>query len=198
MIINPFFTEFHCVYCPADGSLPCTNLPQFTNEDECNAAVACELPDGSLDFSLTEEECSQQGEGCTQDCVGNSCESILKMDGACFVPSITSSGDCSLYSSDNDVAAEWYDDACVLSLITSETDCSTNPATEWVTCHQNELSECNGDTTQKKYLGCYVSLWHECPNQEECEASGRCTDREMYTLIHSYQPAEVQVFILFF
>ena len=29
----------------------------YTTQEECEAAFACELPDGSLDFTLTEEEC---------------------------------------------------------------------------------------------------------------------------------------------
>ena len=49
--------DFYCVYCPASGDSQCQHLPEFTTQEECEAAVACELPDGTVDFSLTEEEC---------------------------------------------------------------------------------------------------------------------------------------------
>ena len=39
------------------------------------------------------------------------------------------------------------------------------PSAEWETCQRNELSDCSGGTEEQKYLGCYISLWHRCPNQ---------------------------------
>ena len=67
---------------------------------------------------------SQRGTGCTTDCVGNSCESILNLEGACFVPSVNSSSDCSGYATRNTVTSEWYDDECVLNLVSSQAECS--------------------------------------------------------------------------
>ena len=47
----------YCVYCPENGDLPCQKADNFDNENDCNGGVACELPDGSVVFTLTEEEC---------------------------------------------------------------------------------------------------------------------------------------------
>ena len=39
------------------------------------------------------------------------------------------------------------------------------PSTEWGTCQQNNLDNCNGGTTTQQFLGCYISLWHECSDE---------------------------------
>ena len=44
------------MYCTENGD-SCEKIPNYTNEDDCLNAFACELPDGSVDFSLTEDEC---------------------------------------------------------------------------------------------------------------------------------------------
>ena len=49
--------RYHCVYCPSDSSIPCTLIPSITNEVACKNAIACELPDGSVEFGLNEDEC---------------------------------------------------------------------------------------------------------------------------------------------
>ena len=47
----------YCVYCPENGALPCEPVNIYTNEGDCGNAFACELPDGTVDFTLSEEEC---------------------------------------------------------------------------------------------------------------------------------------------
>ena len=65
-----------------------------------------------------------QGEGCSTDCLGDSCESVYSFAGGCFVPSLLTSSDCSLFSSENDIPTEWYkDELCVLSTVLSEVGC---------------------------------------------------------------------------
>ena len=137
------------MYCPANGDLPCTEVPNFTNEDDCRGGVACELPDGSVSFEFTEEECRfiffyflwsfllnfwfyvlnlfyrQQGKGCSTDCPGNSCESVYLLSGGCFVPFVSSDFDCTLYASTNNIESDWFKDSlCVLPTVLSESDCT--------------------------------------------------------------------------
>ena len=66
-----------------------------------------------------------QGQGCTTDCVGNSCESIYKLEGGCFLPSLTSAFDCFAYSSIYNITTEWYKSSvCTLPTIVSENECA--------------------------------------------------------------------------
>ena len=149
------------------------------------------MADGTVDFTLTEEECRLidgsekgrggekgsfqffnfeknrgQGVGCSADCAGESCESIHNLVGGCFVSNISSSFGCSAYGVANNETVEWYnDELCALPEIVSLSSCQMLPSTQWSTCQQNELGECDGRTAQQQFLGCYVSLWHSCPNQ---------------------------------
>jgi len=50
-----FIEGFHCVYCPTNQR-ECVVIPEL-NEFECLSKVACELPDGSFEYDLTDEEC---------------------------------------------------------------------------------------------------------------------------------------------
>ena len=64
----------------------------------------------------------------------------------------------------------------------------------WATCQQNEVGECSGEPFPQRYLGCYVSRWHVCGTQEECEQSGSCSDRIWTTIVRSEEyPVDVQV-----
>ena len=72
------------------------------------------------------------------------------------------------------------------------------PSSEWGTCQENELEECTGEPFVQRYLGCYISRWHTCSTQEECEESGYCSDREFTVFVRSDQyPVDVQVSYLF-
>ena len=55
-LISLFNVGSYCVYCPPNGS-GCVEVPNLTNEEECTNAVACEFPDGTVEFNFTEEEC---------------------------------------------------------------------------------------------------------------------------------------------
>ena len=42
-------------------------------------------------------------------------------------------------------------------------------------------------------MGCFVDLWHTCTSEEECEASGHCSDRSWTTIVRSSEhPIDVQ------
>ena len=65
--------------------------------------------------------------------------------------------------------------------------------TTWETCESVSTESCNGDDAFQRYLNCFVDLWHICENQEECENSGHCSDRESTTIVRSAEhPIDVQ------
>ena len=47
----------YCVYCPENGDIPCEKVDSFMNEADCLNGVACELPDGTISYAFTAEEC---------------------------------------------------------------------------------------------------------------------------------------------
>ena len=73
----------------------------------------------------------QQGEGCSVDCLGDSCESVYLYVGACFVPSVADESDCSLYATTNGLSKlsgilQNSSEVCVV-LSVSEDDCGGVP-----------------------------------------------------------------------
>jgi len=187
-------TGSYCLYCPPNGDLPCMEVPGIEDQASCDSAIACELPDGSIDFTLTESECRETDVQCTTECAGESCESIGNMKGVCYAFDVDSSVSCELYGSENSVVTEWYQNSlCVLDAVSSQDSCSQYPSSEWGTCQENELEECTGEPFVQRYLGCYISRWHTCSTQEECEESGYCSDREFTVFVRSDQyPVDVQ------
>ena len=82
------------------------------------------------------------------------------------MPSASSSSDCSAYGVANGVVVEWFnDELCALPEMNSQSSCGEFPSVEWETCQQNGLDECDGGTPQQHFLGCYISLWHECSDK---------------------------------
>ena len=47
----------YCVFCPENGDLPCQKVDAYDNEEDCGNGVACELRNGTVIFTSTEEEC---------------------------------------------------------------------------------------------------------------------------------------------
>jgi hypothetical protein len=50
----------YCVYCPSNGSLPCQNVEGYS-ASSCELAVACEFPDGTVEFGLSADDCRYAG-----------------------------------------------------------------------------------------------------------------------------------------
>ena len=61
---------------------------------------------------------------CSTDCAGNSCESIYNLAGGCFIPSLSSSSDCSVYSATYGVATEWFKNSTCVLPDAPESQCS--------------------------------------------------------------------------
>ena len=71
-----------CVICLSEeGAGPCMVVEGVDSESDCESLVGCELPDGSLRFDLTEEECEEVAGACTADCEGQSCRSVDGLGG---------------------------------------------------------------------------------------------------------------------
>lgn len=63
----------------------CTANPTALTEEQCRTATVCELPDGTLEFGLSEEECHARNAQCSVRCAGESCRSYSDMAGVCGV-----------------------------------------------------------------------------------------------------------------
>ena len=46
----------YCVYCPSNGTLPCRIVEGYS-QSNCSSGIACEFPDGTVEFGLSAEEC---------------------------------------------------------------------------------------------------------------------------------------------
>jgi len=44
------------VYCPSNGTLPCRIVEGYS-QSNCSSGIACEFPDGTVEFGLSAEEC---------------------------------------------------------------------------------------------------------------------------------------------
>ena len=67
-------------------------------------------------------------------------------------------------------------------------------SSSWHTCAGIDVSNCGTADAIQLYMKCYVSQWRKCENENECKASGYCSDREWTTVVRSSTyPINVQV-----
>mmetsp|Transcript_40661 Transcript_40661/g.56506 ORF Transcript_40661/g.56506 Transcript_40661/m.56506 type:complete len:1260 (+) Transcript_40661:1007-4786(+) len=188
--------EFYCMYCPSNGTA-CTIMPGL-DLAACGTSYACELPDGEVVFDLTEEECRNAGFGCSSDCFGASCQSFSGMEGACAFET-TDEATCENWGSNNDWNVTFDDPLCIVtSEDMTQSQCLTfqgsQPTIEWSTCPSFGLDICGSvGSIIQRYMSCYESIWRPCETEEECLASGFCSDRDFTFQVRSYDyPIEIQ------
>tara|TARA_R110002050_G_scaffold164705_1_gene294883 strand:- start:423 stop:1232 length:810 start_codon:yes stop_codon:yes gene_type:complete len=110
-----------CAYCPGNGE-QCVEVPGIVTEEECYAAIACVMPDGSVEFGLTEAECASSTASCSVDCEIDSCMSYSGLEGVCWhqqPDNIT----CLAYGVENNIVTKYYEGLCILTEIGNENGC---------------------------------------------------------------------------
>jgi hypothetical protein len=45
------------MFCPTNGSIPCTQVDLYLTQEECESSIACELQNGQVIFGLNSSEC---------------------------------------------------------------------------------------------------------------------------------------------
>ncbi len=132
--------------CPSD-STSCMAVPEY-NQNDCRSSYACELPNGTVVYGLSADECRYQCEiimlitslisfahdfvtfrntamSCTGDCLHNSCQSATHMSGVCYLPATSSQTQCQLMGAKYNTSVEWYGESlCVVTSAQTPTDCA--------------------------------------------------------------------------
>ena len=171
----------------------------------------CELPDGTFDFTATEEECAQTGASCSAPCPGEGCASYRFgfSGGACFVDAASLS-DCLMYGQSNAADVTYYDGACVVESASDVQACAQvhfslslvlnrihshrrqYPSASWMTCESISLADCDGAGPVQVYLQCFVDVQRPCASEDECRLrSGTCSDKKWTQVVTSENPFEV-------
>jgi len=178
--------EFFCGIC--DNPYTCALVPGLSSEQVCEETLVCVLPNGSLLYDLTEEQCSSYGE-CSVLCPGASCRSSIDRPSLCYDPNPNAA--C---LAENGGYFDSLLRRCTYAAYNNPTACAA-AGLEYVACsllNEQECRRCEAEQCSDPShatLACYWdSHFRDCETKQDCETNGgECDDvKDFEAVLRAY------------